>query len=499
MAVKRVTLERRINSFFMALKPFVKPFLVVFIIYCIAMLSVWRAGVSFVDDRGRAAEGYAWSSDFNRYSSTALGFLLNVNDVLSDISPWSQIFAIILLSVVSVIITYVFCNKKIKYLPLFLSVLIGLQPFVVECWLYKFDAPCMALSIFASVLPILWWPEDFSKKAAWKFGIISAICMFVVWTSYQASSGIFPVLCVYMSLKDYLKGENFKTIIRKIMVAIIAFVVAILAFKFCLPEVNGWRKTTMLSIDDLLPGIVRNIKTYLLFIIGGLNRVWKILIVLGSLGAMILAIYRYKLKALVLLVALFASFLLSFGAYLLLDMTVVNGRSLLGLGILVVPVMIMLIKDAKSVWEYVMVVPWGVFTYSCMVFVLALGNGVADQEKYADFRMEILLDDLNRIYPTNKDSDKIKLLINGNLGYSAVMSHVANEYPIAEKIVTRQQNGIDGGWWGTYKLRSYHGRYWDFYHEYEKLEECNNMKIVSDNYYHTIKDDGRGLVCIDIR
>ena len=134
---------KKVRCFLEILRPFVKPFLIVFAIYCFAMLAVWRSGVSFVDDRGRAIFGYAWTSDFNRFSSTAFGLAMNANDRLLDISPWPQILGMGILSVVSVMLTYVFCNKKIKYLPLVLTTFVGLLPLTVECWLYKFDAPCI--------------------------------------------------------------------------------------------------------------------------------------------------------------------------------------------------------------------------------------------------------------------------------------------------------------------------------------------------------------------
>ena len=139
------------------LKPFIKPFLLLFAIYCLAIFTIVRANYLYIDDTGRAITGYAWDSDFNRFTSSFIGRILSTNTTLIDIAPLTQWLAAALLAVAGLILAYVYCGRRIKHLPLIGASFIGLAPFMLGCLEYRFDSPCMALSILASIAPLLFW------------------------------------------------------------------------------------------------------------------------------------------------------------------------------------------------------------------------------------------------------------------------------------------------------------------------------------------------------
>lgn len=497
-------MREKIVSFGKTLKPFVKPWLVCFAIYCVAMLSIWRGGVSFIDDRLRAVVGYGWVQDFNRHASTLFGMLVNMNHLLSDISPWTQILAMGTMSVVSVMVTYVFCGRKIKYLPLVLSTFIGLQPFVIECWLYKFDAPCIALSILMSVLPIMWWPRDLSRKSLTKFGGVAAVCMLVMWMSYQASNGVFIVMCTMMGLKDYLDGVKIREIMRKWLVGLGACVVTAGLF-MCLPGFGGYRDIEMSSFGEIIANAVKNIGGYAGFVWQGLN-VWQkwFFMPLAIIGIVILLFLHYKKKAWAVMLVELAVLPMSLGVYLLLTEPVLNGRTLVGLGLAAVPVLILATNELGRVKEYALTMPSLILLYTCIIFTLALGNGLVEQEKYRDFRMESLMDDLAELYPGQGET-AVGVLVTGEIGYTGVTQHVVEMYPVTESIVVYQQKGLS---YGMYAVSDIGKRYnwsqevWsvedDDGAEYER--RCSGTRtVVKETYYHTIRDDGEGIVCVEVR
>lgn len=490
----------KVRCFVKTMRPFVKPFLVVFLIYAFAMLAVWRSGVSFVDDRGRAIFGYAWTSDFNRFSSTAFGLAMNVNDRLLDISPWPQILAMGILSVVSVMLVYVFCDKKIKYLPLVLTAFFGLLPLTVECWLYKFDAPCIALAVFVSVLPILWWPKELTKKAILKFGAVTMICMLVMWTTYQAASGIFPVVVLYMAVKEYLAEKKWKLVVKKVALAVVWFVVPALMFKFLLPEpVKSYRTNEMLALADLIPGILRNFGAHIELMVRSLNIWQKILVAMTGVTMTALIVYKYRVKSVIILIAFLVAVPLSIGAYLLLEEPPLTPRSLVGVGMAFVPLMVMATNGIFKTWQFVCAAPSLVLLYSFMMFVLALSNGLSDQERWANYRVEDLVSGLSELYPDADDVAARKIKIAGDIGYSKVMQHVAEKYPAATEIVTFQQTGLSYAAWGLTKVRSYYNRYQEFEENYAYAEYCGeDVEMVKDTYYYTIRDNG-DHVCVDLK
>ena len=484
----------------LALKPFLKPFLVLFLIYLVAMLAVLRAGVSFTDDQRRAIMGGAWLRDFNRHSSTALALLMNVNDRLLDISPWPQILGLVFLSASGVILTYVFCGKKIKYLPLILTAFIGLLPLTTECWLYKFDAPFMALSLLVSVLPILWWPEKLIRKSIVRFSVISLVCMLVMWTTYQASSGVFPVLCLYLGVRDYFKGEKISEILKKLLSAVGMFTIATLLFRFGLPApTESYRETEMFGVLELIPGVLRNFGEYLKMMVESLNIYQMILVGLAMAGTGVLVFLKYKLKGFLVLGAFLIALPLSIGAYLLLEEPSLMARALIGVGMAFVPVLILATKDLERVFEYVLVAPSLVLLYSFAVFVLALGNGLADQERWANFRVEDLASGFSELYPEDKDVAGKTIKVYGDIGYSAVLKHVANKFPATRKIMTIQQMGLSEAVWGLKKIEDYYNRPLGFGRDSER-EYCGSevSEVKAETYYYKIRENS-SFICIDLK
>ena len=492
---------KKIKKFLQVIRPFVRPFLIVFFIYSVAMLAIWRSGVSFADDRGRAVFGYAWTSDFNRYTSTAFGLIMNMNDRLLDISPWPQLIGIAILSISSVILTYIFCDKKIKYLPLVLTTFIGIFPLTLECWLYKFDTPCIAFSIFTSILPFLWWPKNQKRNSIFRFSVISIICVFLMWTTYQASSGIFPVLCIYMCTKDYIKDKKLSPIIKSLLISILTFIIPTLIFKFCLPEpTKSYRTNEILAFSELIPGAFSNFLATCSLIIGSLNIWQKIFTILAFIGGTILSIKKFKITSLVLLIALTLSIPLSMGAYLLLKNPPLTARSLTGIGLAFVPILILLTKDFKSFPEYILISPNLALLYSFIMFALALGNGLADQERWANYRNDDLVSALSELYPNHNEVASKNVFISGTIGYSIVMQHVASKYPATYSIITDQIVGLGNTAWSLAKIRYYYNRSQVFQEtgDYEKFCNYNTGKIMKDTYYFTIRDKDN-YICIDLK
>ncbi len=501
-------MEKRIISFFVALRPFVKPFFIIFSLYTLAMLSIWRAGISFVDDMGRAINGLDWSSAFNRYSQSWLSYLLNVNFHISDISPATQIIAIIFLSISSMILTYVFCGNKIKYLPLTLSSFIGLNMYAAECWLYKFDSPGMALAILASTVPVLFWSK-IKTTLTWVGWLViaffSLLCFMIVWTSYQPATGFFPVFLVGLAVKDIIDRERGFLIAIKTMFLSTTYLSAAIFFKYFLPSPPGYREIATLDFSNQpLNTLSLHAKNYFTAFTGGLSGEWKVLIILFLISFLIsLAVFSQRrgmgraidLSAGIILV--FVSFPLSYGALMFLERPVFDAaRFMMGGGALLTVLALLLGCNLSKYSHVILVVPVIILLYSFIVFHWALGNGLVDQYRWGNFRTAILLNDLSTIYPSKDIVDKTTMQIQGRIGPSAVMGHVAREYPAANLIMTPQQDGLSWLAFGTYPLRNYYNRSQNFIDPWTEEWNCAAMDVVKDTYYHSIRADDTGRICI---
>jgi len=502
-------MEKRKISFFFVLKPFVRPFCVAFSVYTLAMFSIWRAGISFIDDMGRAINGLDWSSSFNRYSQSWLSYFLNANFHISDISPITQIVAMIFLSISSIILTYVFCNEKIKYLPLILSTFIGLNMYAAECWLYKFDSPGIALAILASVLPILFWSKIRKNTYSWiswiGIAFFSLLCFMVVWTSYQPTTGFFPVILLGLIVKDIIdKKKSFLILVKSIFLSSIYLLSAIF-FKYLLPAPSGYREVAMIDIfDQPINTLFFHVKTYFTVFVSGLNNEWKILIILFLIAFLISLIafsQRHRMGRAIDLFAgvilVLVGFPLSYGALIFLEQPAFDSaRFMMGVGAFFAVVALLLSHNISKYSHMILVVPATILLYSFIVFHWALGNGLLDQYRWGSFRNEILLSDLSVLYPSKNIVSKTTMQVQGRIGPSAVMSHVAKKYPVAYSIVTPQQDGLSWLAFGTYPLRNYYNRPQNFIDPWSENWDCTNMNVVKDTYYHSIRADDTGRVCV---
>lgn len=492
------------------IKPFIKPFLIVFFIYCVSMLSIWRAGASFIDDMGRSVSGYAWDTDFNRYTSSYISRMLQLDSKLTDISPLIQIVAMAFVSASSVTITYLFCDKKIKYLPLVLATFVGICPFITECWLYKFDAMPMALSVLASTAPFLCWSHakrKLSRKQYLTFATITLSCLMVMWTSYQASSGIFLVMILGMSLKDYLNKIKLKAILLNSVLFSAAYLISAAIFKFALPPpISYGQNTATLPLSEIINGTYHNVKKLGMFLRTSLSIEWLILIIVFAVCFIVgIIVFSKRRGWLRLADAIAASTFIivsvpsSYGAYLILQNPPQNGRSALGIGVILAIASVLLTSNMTKIWTKMLAIPSLMLLYSFFVFNFALGNALADQERYGLYRTESLLTDLSGLYPTKESVAITTLQIQNRSGLSAVASHVNSQYPITRRIITEQQYGLADYAWGRYKLLNYYNRTQNGLGVWEEEWDCTNWSTQLNTYYHAIKTDGNGRICVVLK
>ena len=494
-------------SMFKKYKPFLKPFLIIFAFYCVSMLAIWRSGVSFIDDNGRAFTGKGWTSDFNRYSSSILSFfLIQLNTSLVDISPWSQIVAMAFLAAASLLIVYYFGDVK-KKLHLILSLLVGLTPFTLVCWLYKFDAPCMAMALLTSVTPFLFIKEKADKKNLIKFSVASTIGLFITLTSYQAFSGVYLLILLAFILKYLLGGKKLQSLLAYLGCGLGGFLVACIAFKL-LPEPSGYRSIETLSLIELIPGIFQNIANIYAQIFTSFAPVWRIFTALNLICA-IIAIFinaKGKIKQKILSTIAFILFIIlavpfSYGIYLLLAEAPTNPRSLIGVGSALAIALIIttngFTKKQNIYAKIALTAPAVILVYLFFIYSFTIGNALADQYEYSSNINAAVADSIAQTYNREELATK-KLIIHGDIGLVPNVQHVNELYPITAQIIDEFQTGLSYTAWGSWRLRFNYGLEYDHYSLLEQDIDCTSGTVKYDGYYNTVVEDG-DKVCIEIK
>jgi len=474
-------------------RSFVKPGLLMFAVYLLGILTIIRANFSYKDDIQRSVEGYRGWFDWSRYVSEFSSFFVQPEIRLTDISPIPQLLAILILAFSSVLLVYIIGNRKITLTGLLASIPLGLFPYFLECLSFKFDSPYIALSVLACIFPFLF----ITRKKAFLF--VSIISLLVMYMSYQAVSGIYPIIVVMFCFQYWNRKEKTnKEILSFLGITAFAFCVAALIFKFFLMRNNEQELTyvssAMYPVTHIISGALINLKKYALTVNHDLGIIWKA----GIALVLFFFIYRSAyLSAQRKISSFFASILIvcislimSYGAYLLLATPLYSPRALIGFGILLAIICVYIVSGFKKV----AVVTVLALNWSFFIFAFSYGNALADQGRYVEFRRGLLLEDLNVLYP-NQNKESIPFQLKNSIDFTPVVKNIAKHYPVIERLVPKR---LDKDFCWEYSYFPDYMRMDNLYGHSsgENFLDFNtlNLPVVFDSYYHTIQSDGKHVI-----
>lgn len=514
-----------VQSYTDRLRPFIKPTVYTFTILLVATLAIWRTSLPYIDDLNRDYNGgYAFGYGFARHSSSLLMYLLNMDFTLQNLSPLAQILAMLFVAIACVMITYILCNRKIKYLPLTLSTLIAINPLALGCWMFQYDAPCMALSILSATLPMLYWyklddlfSSDTAKqqkhRLATKFIIISSLSLLVMWTSYQSSSGLLPLLILTVCFINILQNNRIKPTLLKALLYIVPYLIAATLFiiVYNLSSLNGYRDASAAPICDLLSAIVNNLDLYLSTTWQHLNGSWRVLVVLlasSLIVASLLAAEKriYLIRNGILSVLYLAIALpISYGAYLLLNSpaskggaSATFGRTAIGLGFVVTLACIAItaLVKRRSMITRILYLPGFALLIAFISYNSAFANAYDDQLRYIQFRAQEVVEDVADIYPDKKSLNKRRISIYNTIGYSGEMTKLIKAHPIAKLIVNDLDKWLLPIYYGkSFNFSSNIGWRWGGHYK----KECMSSPIKNSTYYHTVRENDDGNICVYLK
>lgn len=293
-----------------------KPFLIIAGIYILGIMAILRANFNYIDDIGRVLQGYKGWENNSRYASNFFSGIVHADNYLTDISPLSQIIAAMIMAFAGIIVIRIFSKKdKLSFWNYVAVVPLALSPYFLECFSYKFDAPYMALSVLASIFPLL-----FSKKGNIGYLLLSIIGILLVCTTYQPATGIFPMLVMLISLKRWNEKENIKEVLKFIGISVLGYGIGLVFFKlFIMQPVDNYVSNTIALNGNFIVDTINRLKEYFMFIQTDFKREWLILIIILCISFIVVSVRDSKQKrfyALVVsLITIVLMTLLIFGIY----------------------------------------------------------------------------------------------------------------------------------------------------------------------------------------
>jgi len=473
-------------------KVLIKPLLFMSVVYLLGILTIIRANFSYNDDIGWAIGGYREWYNWSRYVVVLLSFINHPEIRITDISPLPQLFAVLVLALSSVLLVYILGKKKITTIRLLASIHLGLFPYFLECLSYKFMAQYMAFSIFVCIVPFLF----ITRKKAFLF--VSIISLLVMCMTYQAASGIYMLIAVILCFQYWNHREKtIKEVLSFLGISAFAFCFAMLFFRFFLMKpADYYTSSEMHQLSNIILGTLNNIKDYALTINHDLSYIWKVLILIVMLLFITKSIYksaqRKILSIFVAIAVIILSFILSFGVYILLSIPLLDPRAMLGFGIFLAIFCVYIVIDYKKIATFtVLALNWCLF-----VFAFSYGNALADQARYADFRIGILLHDLNCLYPSADREDR-SIQIQNSIEFTPTIKNISKNNPVIERLVPRRLSETYC-WDVCYTTEHFNFLKFDVVDWRKNDIDFNtlDLPVVLDSYYHTIKSDGENILIV---
>ena len=402
MNTNMMVVENKGKELLAWLRPYAIPFLCLFLLYSFGISAIVRANVYYIDDVQRATDGMRGWSNYSRYINDYLSAILHTDTYLTDLSPFTQWLAALFMAAAGTALLAVFqpTGQKIGCMAIVALIPFGLSPYFLQCYSYKFDAPYMALSVLAMVFPLL-----FHRQKWWVYGAVSLCATLVMCMTYQASSGIYPMLVLFLCLAEWKKGVPFRKCAGFATLSALWYLLANLLFRYgIMREMHSYASTATLPTERLLSGFIVNLKKYGQHIAMEFRWEWLVLIGVVALCFLYVSLRDTKQKRwLTLLMTLCVAcvgFVLSYGGYLFLQKPLYSPRALYGFGIWIV-MFTLGVSTCKR--AYVGKLVCLVLCYAFFSFAISYGNALYMQKQYTEYTAQSVATALCEAYPDAQD------------------------------------------------------------------------------------------------
>lgn len=499
---------------------FVKPFLILALIYLVGISAILLASVHYADDAARTNYGYAGWSAFSRYTSTMLSYVVHTDGYLTNIAPLPQLLAVLILTVSSLILICLVSGREVfggpisKWILKLLAVVpLVLCPYMLECLSYQYDAVYMALSVFFAVMPFL-----FYRKERWKFVLASVVGILGVCTTYQASVGIYPMIVVFLTMKDWNnKDLSGKELFKNVAISAVVFLITLVFFQKVLMRTQDiYVSNEIPGIAELIPMTLQHLLHYFELLTTDFRAVW--LTIIGVIAVLFVVLYVVRSKrnkvlaAVVGVVGLVAMGISTYILYAALEKPLYTTRAMYALGALIAIMGVYVVSgginrkfDKKfkgkqtemkmmlsiKIGELVLALPVLMISWCFFVFSFTYGNALHEQDTFRNMQIDMVISDLNELLIDGKER---KIQVIGQIGFAPSVEHTpAGKYHILRRLLKPSyETNVP---WMAYRLREASGlKKLKYVPEYNVASSGPDLPILKETALYIIYGDDESVV-----
>jgi hypothetical protein len=415
--------------------------------YAVGIFSILRANRLYLDDMGRALYGYADWVTAARPAAECLSWFFYLSRHTVDASPFTQLLAAALLALVSLTLCLALRMRPCRW-TLLATLPVGLSPYGLENLSYKFDSPFMALAVFLSVLPFLF----FHHKG--RFFLVAAASLFFSASLYQAAMGAYLALSGYILLLQLVSRKKGRLVLRCFFRLTLPFLLTVGVYA---AQASLWFRKGQYGdyvathyvvppLSQLPREVAANIADYFRMLQSdwGRNGLGMLLLLLLAwfCGALFLRWLRNRRAMgpwaparLLLLFPLLFSFLLTpLGVQLLLQDPVWSPRTYCAFGVAAALMLLSLCAVARAGTPRLLARCLTAFlVLQLLIFSQIYGNLLAAQSNWERSRMAMLIPGLSKFIA---ETDSTKVTFTGSIGQTPLLQVPSRMYPLLGRMVS---------------------------------------------------------------
>jgi hypothetical protein len=313
---------------------------------------------------------------------------------------------------------------------------------------------------------------------------ISVIGTLIMCTTYQASSGIYPILVILIMLQMWSMREPLKKVVMFCINSIVGYGIGIFIYNFVImiPTNYSYASSSLPKINEFIPNFVANLIYYYKMVITDFKIWWLLivlLVVIGFVYTMVHQSIQGKLPSVIMtVIAIICMGLLCFGMYPALADPLFRPRAMYGFCVFITILSVYTVNRTKI---QVANVPILILGWTFFVFAFTYGNALSVQEEYTEFRISQVINNINDL-EILQDDKEIVVQIEGDIGLSPILEAMPQSYQMLNRLIP---STFSGSWEGKRKFFYYYGLkniVWN-----EKIDLTTyNLPMLEEHMYYTI-------------
>lgn len=247
------------------------------------------------------------------------------------------------------------------------------------------------------------------------------------------------------------------------------------------------------EVSKFVPNLFQNLFHYYKLVLTDFKPIWILIFVIMVVLAGIVCVSCSKqnkiMSVIMFIFYLVASLFICFGFYIALEQSPYAPRAMYGIGVFISLIALFVVGNTKKQSLYI---PFVLLSWAFIVFAFIYGNALKMQKEYADFRVSIVINDIDELLV--KEENPVNVQFIGTIGCTPAIRNMPQNYQMLNRLIPVI---VGSSGWNNYRFYHYYGLE-NVYSDKSVDMESLDLPVMSDSIYHTIKGD-KDMLLIELK